>query len=110
MSGGAFDYQQYNISRIADEIDQLIRKNGAKKTDEELKDERWRDPDWYEKYPEDLFHYKYPEEIIEQFKKAVEYLKIAGVYAQRVDWLISGDDGNETFLRRLEEDLNKLKL
>ena len=27
---------------------------------------------------------------------------------QRMDWLISGDDGEESFLRRIEEDLEKL--
>jgi hypothetical protein len=37
-------------------------------------------------------------------------LKIAQVYAQRVDWLVSGDDGEESFITRLDEDLNKLNL
>jgi hypothetical protein len=27
---------------------------------------------------------------------------------QRIDWLWSGDDGNESFLRRLKDDLQKL--
>ena len=108
MSGGAFEYNQYKIGYIADEVDQVIRKNGKEKTKEEMKDEGWRDPDWYEKYPEDKFHYKYPDEVIEQFKDAVEILRKAEIYAHRIDWLISGDDGNETFLERLQEDLSKL--
>jgi hypothetical protein len=108
MSGGAFDYNQYKIGYIADEVEQLIRKNGKEKTKEEMKDEGWRDPDWYEKYPEDRFHYKYPDEVIEQFKDAVEILRKAEIYAHRIDWLISGDDGNKTFLKRLQEDLDKL--
>jgi hypothetical protein len=108
MSGGAFDYNQYKIGYIADEVEELIRKNGKEKTKEEMKDEGWRDPDWYEKYPEDKFHYKYPDEVIEQFKDAVEILRKAEIYAHRIDWLISGDDGNETFLERLQEDLSKL--
>ncbi len=36
MSGEAFDYQQYHIDRIADNIDHLIRNNGRKKTEEDL--------------------------------------------------------------------------
>jgi hypothetical protein len=48
--------------------------------------------------------------LIEEFKNAVKYLKIAQVYAQRVDWLVSGDDGEETFMKRLDEDLNDLNL
>jgi hypothetical protein len=108
MSGGSFEYNQYKIGYMADEIDQLIRKNGKEKTAEEMKDEGWRDPDWYEKYPEDKFHYKYPDEVIEQFKDAVEILRKAEIYAHRIDWLISGDDGNETFLERLQEDFERL--
>jgi predicted house-cleaning noncanonical NTP pyrophosphatase (MazG superfamily) len=110
MSGGHFDYDQYKIGYMADSIESLIEKNGRKKTMEELKDENWRGSDWYEKYPEDLCHYKYPDEVIEEFKKGVELLKLAQIYAHRIDWLISGDDGNESFLKRLKEDLNKNKL
>jgi hypothetical protein len=109
MSGGAFDYQQYNIGRIADQIEEVIIKNGVKKTLEEIKDEGWRDSEWYEKYPEDKFHYKYPDEVIEKMKEAVKSLKIAQEYAQRVDWLLSGDDGEESFLSRLEENLKKIE-
>ena len=109
MSGGAFDYNQYKIGYIAEQIEEVIIKNGVKKTPEEIKDEGWRDDSWYEKYPEDKFHYKYPDEVIEKMKEAVKSLKIAQEYAQRVDWLLSGDDGEESFLRRLEEELNELK-
>jgi hypothetical protein len=109
MSGGAFDYNQYKIGYIADQIEQTIIKNGLEKTQEELKNESWRDDSWYEKYPEDLFHYKYPDEVIEKMKEAVKALKIAQEYAQRVDWLLSGDDGEESFLSRLKENLKKIE-
>jgi hypothetical protein len=42
-------------------------------------------------------------------KEAVKALKIAQVYAQRVDWLLSGDDGEESFLSRLDDELKKLE-
>lgn len=108
MSGGAFDYNQYKIGYIADQIEQTIIKNGVKKTPEEIKDD-WHNDEWYEKYPEDKFHYKYPDEVIEKMKEAVKALKIAQEYAQRVDWLLSGDDGEESFLRRLDENLKKIE-
>ena len=108
MSGGAFDYNQYKIGYIADQIDEVIVKNGLEKTPEELKN-NWIDPEWYKKYPEDLFHYKYPDEVIDKMKEAVKALHIAQEYAQRVDWLLSGDDGEESFLSRLEENLKKIK-
>jgi hypothetical protein len=108
MSGGAFNYDQYKIGYIVDEIEEVVLKNGAEKTPEELKNEGWRDPDWYKKYPEDKFHYQYPDEVIEKMKEGIEVLKRAQIYAQRIDWLLSGDDGEESFLKRLEKDLNEL--
>ena len=109
MSGGAFDYKQYNIGMIADEVEQIILNSGRPKTKEELHDESWhRNNSWYETHPEDLNHYKYPDDVIEEFKKGVEILRKAQIYAQRIDWLISGDDGEESFHKRLKEDLEKL--
>ena len=110
MSGGHFGYDQYKIGYMAESIEKLIERNGREKTAEELKVEGYHDQDWYRKYPEDLYHYKYPDEVIEEFKKGVELLKQAEIYAHHIDYLVSGDDGNESFLKRLKEDLNKNKL
>jgi len=111
MSGGTFDYNQHRIRYIADCVEQEISKSGTPKTERELKDESgWRNnKEWYEKYPEDLNHYKYPDEVIAEFKKGYEILRIAEIYAQRMDWLFAGDDGNESFLKRLKTDLEVLK-
>ena len=106
MSGGAFEYKQWHIEQIADDVEKLIEQNGRKKTAEELKDEGWRKNDWYEKYPEDLYHYKYPDEVIEKFKEGLIILRQAAIYAQRIDWLVAGDDGEESFLERLKNDLS----
>ena len=108
MSGGHWHYIQHRFTDVAEDIDELIEKNGKPKSEKELKEESWYDDDWYEKYPEDLNHYEYPPEVIEEFKKASQAIKIAQVYIQRMDWLLSGDDGEESFLRRIEEDLEKL--
>ena len=56
----------------------------------------------------DIFSFS-PDEVIEEFKKGLSYLQIAYVYAQRIDWLVSGDDGEESFITRLNDDLSKLK-
>lgn len=109
MSGGHWEYLQYRFTDVSEDLEGLIKKNGKEKTEEELKDEAyWRQPDWYEKYPEDKSHYEYPSEVIEEFKNAVEIINKAQVYIQRVDWLLSGDDGEDSFLERLKEDLEKL--
>jgi len=43
-----------------------------------------------------------------EFDKAVELLKQAHVYVQRIDWLVSGDDGEDSFHSRLKSELAKL--
>ena len=92
MSGGHFDYQQYKINYIAVEIEHLIETNESTEVNE-YGEARGR---------------RYSKETIEEFRNAVRYLKLAAVYAQRVDWLVSGDDGEETFHSRLEKDLSEL--
>ena len=109
MSGGKFSYNQYKIGQIAEEIQQTIDNNGLKLDDELIKEnQRWYGKDYYERFPKELYHYKYPDNIIEMFKEAVDILKKAEIYAQRIDWLLSGDDGEESFIKRLKEDLDKL--
>jgi hypothetical protein len=109
MSGGRFEYKQYGISDIADSVHHEIAKSGKPKSPEQLKEESWRDKEWYEKYPEDLNHYQYPDEVIEEFKKGYWILRKAAIYAQRIDWILSGDDGDESFIRRLHDELEELE-
>jgi MoxR-like ATPase len=108
MSGGRFDYDQYKIGYIADAIEDEIEKSGRPKTRQEIKKETWHNDEWYRKYPEDLNHYKYPDEVIEKFKEGVQLLRKAQIYAHRIDYLLSSDDGEESFLKRLKEELDKL--
>lgn len=53
----------------------------------------------------EIYQPEYTEETIKEFKTAIRTLRMAQVYAQRVDWLISGDDGEDSFHERLAEDL-----
>lgn len=96
MSGGTFEYNQYQIRYIADVIEDAIIKNGKEKEDEPSYD-------W-----ESTHYEEYPDYIIEKFKEAVKVIRTAEIYAQRIDWLMAGDDGEESFLRRLKEDLEEL--
>jgi hypothetical protein len=84
MSGGHFNYNQYQIGYIADDIDQLIRDNDSQEPGRAFSDE-----------------------TIAEFQRGVAVLRQALIYAQRIDWLVSGDDGEESFHARLKEDLEK---
>lgn len=92
MSGGYFDYNQYRIGQIADDIDLLISNND--RTDQN----EWGRP----------YGSNFPKEVIEKFQEAVIVLRKAQIMAQRIDWLVSADDGIESFLKRWDEDLSKI--
>jgi hypothetical protein len=92
MSGGHFGYKQYEIGCIADAIELLIETNDDTTLDE------WGNPRGR----------GYPPDVIELFRAAVPVLRRAQVYAQRIDWLVSGDDGEDSFVTRLRADLEKL--
>ena len=80
MSGGHFDYNQHRMVDIADSIRSAI-----------------------DKYGDD-----FSSEAVNKMKEGVRLIQQAYVYAHRIDWLISGDDGDKEFLARLAEDLAKL--
>ena len=109
MSGGHWEYLQYRFTEVIEDIKSVISKNGKEKAKEELREYPWRDEEWYKQNPEDRFHYKYPDEVISEFQRGLHYIQKAQVYMHRMDWLLSGDDGEDTFLEKLAEDLNKLK-
>jgi len=96
MSGGYFNYDQYRIQYIADMIEQTILNNDS----EEL------DP--YD-YPIGRHYSKYSKETMVEFEVCLGYLRKAIIYAQRIDWLVSGDDSEETFHERLKNDLEELR-
>lgn len=82
MSGGHFNYDQYRIHNIIDSIEIEIESN----------------------------NYDFPEHIIQKFKEGVYFLKIAEIYAQRIDWLISGDDNEDSFIKRLNDEISQIKI
>ena len=81
MSGGAFDYVQFRLQHEAiDELKRIINENVNDK--------------------------KYSDATIEKFKIGLNSLELALIYLNRIDWLVSGDDSENTFHQRLSEDLN----
>jgi len=83
MSGGHFDYQQYRIEDIAVSIDELIAANEVS--------------------------YHYPRDIISKFEEARKTLRLAAAMAQRIDWLVSDDDGEGSFRSRWQEEVDPLR-
>lgn len=105
MSGGAFNYKQFQIQEIIDGIEREIEKQGKPKDKYEL----FGCDEYYQKYPEEKFYPTYSEEIQDKMKEGIRFLKIAQIYAHRIDWFLSGDDGEESFLKRLDDDLKEIE-
>ena len=84
MSGGHFQHRQYIISDIANSIKSEIIKN--------------RDAE-----------HKFSQKTINEFRKAIKFLKQAEIYVDRIDWLLSFDDSEKSFHERLKEDLKETK-
>ena len=92
MSGGHFNYKQHVLLDMADDIgSEILTNNSTEKN-------KWGDN----------IGNRYSPETIEEFEKAVKALKLAYVYAQRIDWLLSGDDGEDSFHIRLQAQLKEL--
>ena len=81
MSGGYFNYDQYRINDIADQIERFVANNDR---------------------------YEFPDSVLIQFREALYYLKMASIYTQRIDWFLCGDDSIESFLGRLKEDVERV--
>ena len=80
MSDGIWNYEQYSVQIAIEELEQL--------SSDEL---------------EEL-------DAITQsnYFALIAELKKCYIHMQRLDWLLSGDDGQETYHERLAEDLAKL--
>ena len=82
MSGGAFEYLQrrYEWQEAIERIEHIIEEN----------------------------HSELRLDVIEEFKKGLRVIKEAQVYLERIDYLLSDDDGEYSFLKRLKYDLEHL--
>ena len=82
MSGGAFDYLQrrYEWQEAIERIEDITKEN----------------------------HSELRLDVIEEFKNGLRIIKEAQVYLERIDFLLSDDDGEDSFLKRLKSDLEQL--
>ena len=86
MGGGYFEYKQYHIQDIIDKL-------------EETKVKIENDEEYYQ--------YSRKEELLQEISNGIDYLNLAGIYTQRLDWLFSGDDVEDIFFERLEGEVDR---
>jgi len=87
MSGGHFNHQQYAFEDIAQTIQHDIDTNDSTKKDQ---------------FGQDIGRH-YSPKVIKRLKKAVKMFRQVGNMAHEIDWLLSGDSDEETFLKAWKE-------
>ena len=96
MSGGAFEYKQYKIQDLIEDMENLLVRLDKEPIDS-------FECDSLKRYVDDS------ELLKNKIKENIGYLKRAYIFTQRIDWFISGDDGEENFYERLKEEIEKLE-
>lgn len=84
MSGGHFDYVQYKFQDVADQLDTCL--------------DRCADPD-------DAFYHNLSQETRDVIIALSRSVRVNSLILNRVDWLLSGDDSEQSFREYLIEDL-----
>ena len=64
---------------------------------------------YYDHYPYNADVLELSNETIDAMKEAYRQIRIAEIYATRVDWMMSGDDSEESFRERIKEDLEEFE-
>jgi hypothetical protein len=101
MSGGYFEHQQFSIQNLAEELAIVLEKCDIEpdKINENEDKYYYDESGSLKEYIEDIPRFK------TEVEKAIYHLKMAHTMVQRIDWFLSGDDGENTFYNRLQEDL-----
>jgi hypothetical protein len=81
MSGGYLDYSDWDIRNLADQIDNEIDRNRSTEKGE---------------YGDDISQH-FTENTMDKFREAVELLEKVSIMVNRIDYLLEGDDSEETF-------------
>ena len=102
MSGGHFNYSQARILAIIESLQEVIKNETSPNPHPRRKSLYGYCDD-----EEGVDRYGFSKETLDEFKKGLDLLNRAYIYTQRIDWLLCSDDGEESFHKRLKEDLEK---
>jgi hypothetical protein len=89
MSGGHYDYVQFRMDAVAEELAITIRNNNV--------------PDEWG------YATKFSPETIKVIQDALQAVKRAACYVHHVDLLVSGDTGEDTFHADIVKELAKME-
>jgi hypothetical protein len=97
MSGGTFNYKQYAIKEIIEELERVLEEEGKPNPN-------------YGRYVWEAELLRNDSENVQMIiREGIHALKRAHIFAQRIDWYLAGDDGEESLFKRLAEELGELE-
>lgn len=108
MSGGSMNYSFYHFDNAADYVQSELANIKLK-----YKEGVYLEKDEYysAKHPDKDFlkdGKTLTEAVMKRLEDALKCIRRASVYARRVEWFTSGDDGEASFCLRTDEDLAKV--
>lgn len=106
MSGGFLEYRAYAIEEIIKQIEKAIDDNNKPFFDLDTP------YSWEKKANKEFLESggtRYSLDTINVFKDAKNDLKRLSIIIHRIDWLLSGDDGEDEFHELLEKELKNFK-
>lgn len=114
MSGGSLNYVSGYINEACDKIKEHVYGEEVDECDVESYIREYDLDEKDAKYVREHLHtkpnpYEYTKPTLTELKRALHILEKAAIYAHEVEWLISGDSGEETFRTSLHEGLKELK-
>jgi hypothetical protein len=95
MSGGHFDYKEHYMQDIIDEMMRVKRRTRQVGDDEVCDD--------------GFYYLESPERFKLVIDIAIERIQMAYEFTHRIDWLLSADDSEKTFYRRLVEGMMEIE-
>lgn len=98
MSGGTFNYDQSRILNIAEELEEMLERQGKEIPEDEM---------YYSSGEQ--FYETYPENVQFIMREAIHQLKRSYVFVHRIDWYLAGDDSEESLYKNLTCDLAELE-
>ena len=64
---------------------------------------------YFDESGEEVFYRDFKPETLARFREAVVQLRRAAIFAKRIVWLLNVDDGEDSFLRRIDKELAALE-
>lgn len=109
MSGGSMDYVFCEINNAAEKIQEVLenyvinRKHGIYVKTNDFYKAKYPDIDYL------VDDKSLTDAVIKRLEQCLVTVREAAICAERVEWLTSDDDGEETFCMRLDNDLAKAR-